>query len=74
MNTYLRLKIHVVWRKFSAFRYKLIVILETNHKSLKSELKPSFTVYNNHLNLCLQIENSEWLLCKEQNASFKCRY
>ena len=42
-------------------------------KSLKLAFKTGFSIHNNHLNLCGQVEHSKWMFCI-QNTAVKCGF
>ena len=66
MNTIRRLKIRMVWVDSLAFEFifieffDLIISWDLNIRNFKKlGFKTSFSVHNNPLNLCVQVENSK---------------
>ena len=67
--------------EFLSFKYVFLIstkliyglFLIVHQKSLKNTIKPGYSVHNNHLNLCGQIEKSKWILCSLKRG-VKCGY
>ena len=62
INIYLRLEIWVIWGKVLIFQINIKNIYICTSKICEFAFKTDFSVNNDHLNLCGQDENSNWVL------------
>ena len=73
INIYLKLEIRVVCREY-IHKYIFIVFFEKHQmifyicKSETLKLLNLFSVNNIHLNLCGQVKNSKWILCRQKTG------
>ena len=83
LNTYLKLKIRVVYRKFFTVKYVFIVFIQNksyiiflyirNLENSCLKIKPGFPVQNIHFYLCGQVVNTKGISCSRKqvlNVSF----
>ena len=57
----------------SDFLENLMIIYFHTSEILKTRFKNRFSVHNNHLYLCGQVENTKWILCSRK-MGIKCAY